>query len=244
MYRAVAQQWRARSAVYLFLVLVLCWTPGFVMMHKTLSLAFEGFRARVLPQIPTLAIHKGTISTPEAKPYVVDWNEAGAHLRVVIDTTGHYKTLSDADAIVLITANQAFVRRSAAEIRTYDFLRVKDAVYDQTRLRGWVDRFEKWTPRLLYPLIFILSFLKRFIQALFIALIGVMIVHAVEAKLSFSALFTLAIVSMTPSMILGGALSAADAEFPLQWLLLGLIGFGYFMFAINAATETPADDDA
>ncbi len=243
MYRSISQSWRARSAVYLFLVLVLCWTPGFVMMHKTITLAFDSFRARILTQIPSLTIEKGQLRTPEDKPYILDWSEAGTHLRVVIDTTGRYKTLEEAEAVVLITAKQAFVRRSLREVRTYEFSSVKDAVYDRAMVEKWVDRIEHWTPRLLYPALFLLSFLKRFIQALLVALIGILICHALEAKLNFAALFTLAIVSMTPSMVLGAALSAAGAQFPLQWLLLGLIGFGTFLFAINSATET-VDDDA
>jgi len=243
MYRAIARDWRARSLVYLFLVLILCWTPGFVMVQRSVERGFQRIRENTIPQIPTLSIEKGIVKTPENKPYVLEITESGQSMRIVIDASGRYKSLEDAQAIVLITDKHAMVRRSASETRTYDFTRIGDRTFGPAEAGKILDQIEKWLGPVLFPLIFLLSFVKRFLQSIITALLGLLMIRWVESDLTFPALLSLAIVSMTPTLIFSTILVAGHATFPLQWLVLGFLNFGYFLFAINAASDKNAEDE-
>jgi hypothetical protein len=242
LYREVAQTWRSRAAVYLFLVLVLCWTPAFVKLHRMIEDTFDSAREKVLPQVPTVRIEKGVLRTPELKPYILQITEGGQTLRVVIDTTGRYQTLEQAQAIVLITDKMAMVRRSNNEIRSYTFSTVKDTTFGPADVSRLMNLVQHWIGPIVYPFVFIFSYLKRLVQAVLTACIGLLLIQRLGAPLSFPALFSLATVSMTPTLVVSTFLGLGDAAFPLQWLLLGFVNFGYFLFAINAATDTDADD--
>jgi hypothetical protein len=242
MYRAIAQTWRARSAAYLFITLILCWTPGLVVMHKGMQRAFDTIRAVSLPQIPTLTIDKGELKTPENRPYVISFGEGLASAKIVIDTSGNVKTLEQAQAVVLVTRTQVLMRKSAAETRLYELSAIPHYVLDQTTLARVLTQIQRWLPWVVYPLIFLLSFVKRFIQAIITALIGLLLVHMLEARLDFAALLSLAIVSMTPMMVVTTLAGLSGTKIPLEGLLVSMVGFGYFLFAINAATDTTADD--
>lgn len=243
LYREVAEKWRARSLVYLFLVLLLCWTPGAVILHRSIERGVQNVRERVISELPALRFENGVLITPEPRAYVMEISDAGMTGRIVIDTTGKYRTLDEAHAIVLLTDKKAYVRRSSLQTNTYDFSRVKNMTFGPAEASTFLEKAQKWFPPILYPAIFILSFLKRVFQSLLTGLLGLFMIRWIKVEMGFPALFSLAVVSMTPTLIFSTVLSVGAATFPLDWLILGFVNFAYFLFAINAASDKNVDGD-
>jgi Protein of unknown function (DUF1189) len=238
-YRHVAKRWRPVAIAYLFFVLALCWTPTFLKMNWRITRGLQRVQAEVIPQIPVLRFENGQFTTPEAKPYILSFGSAKAPIDVIIDTTGRIKSLDGRPAFMLVTKNRLFIRQRTGEIRTYDLSksRARPFVLSPDRIRRILGPLKYWALGALYLFIFIASFLKRLIQAFLIALCGLVLASFMKLELDLGALLSLAIVAMTPAMALETVIGLTGKYTPWLWVLwFGLIS-GYFLFALNAASD-------
>jgi len=235
-YRSVASVWRAKAVLYLAVLLIGLSIPGLVKIQVSLHAGMKFFRQKIAAQIPDMTIVKGEVHTPEEKPYVVRL-KPGDEPFIVIDTTGKTQLLSSSGPSILVTRSQILMRKSVTETRIYDLSNVRFFSIDQERLDAWTQKLEKWLPVFLFPFIEGFWFVSRILTAVFFALVGLVLVAWLEAELHFAALLSLAIVSMTPSLILQTVLEAGSKHFPYQGLFFFALSFGYFLFAVNAATD-------
>src|SRR6266700_3606512 len=231
------QRWRGKAIVYLAAVLVLCWTHVLIRMHFQIKKAVQEARARFMPQLPVIRFEHGQVSTPENRPYLLRFG-APSNVVAIIDTSGHYTSLDGQEALLLITRDKCFLRQRG-EVRAYDLSKskAKPIILDQDFLEKIVHFVKVWTLPPFYVLIYALSFLKRLIEAFFIALVGLGLATLLETDLDLGELLSLAIVSMTPAMIFGTLLALSGKHVPLSWLLSMFLTLGYFIFAVNAASE-------
>jgi hypothetical protein len=238
LYRRV-QHWRGLALFYLAMVLVLCWTPLFIKAQVALNHLVDRVESGVVPQIPTIHFAYGQITTPENRPYIFRFGEGLKKMVVILDTSGHYSSLDAQEAQILFTRDKCFVRQKTGDVRTYDLSksRAKPMVIDQAFLHKVLTFFRRWSCIAIYPVVLVLSFLKRLMQAFFMALFGLALVSSFDVKLDVGELLSLGIVSMTPAMILQTLATGTGVHVPLSWLLWGLLIAGYFIFAINAASD-------
>ena len=199
----------------------------------------QHLQADVLPKIPVLRFENGEFSTPEAKPYVLSFGSAKVPFDILIDTTGRTKSLEGRSEFMLMTKNQLFIRQRSGETRMYDLSksRAKPFVLSPDRIEKALRPLKYWALGALYLSIFIASFLKRLIQAFFIALLGLVLASLMKLELDLGALLSLAIVSMTPAMVLETLLGLAGKPVYVIWLLGTALILGYFLFALNAASD-------
>ena len=237
LYRDV-QRWRGKALLYLAMVLLLCWTPVTIRMQLRLAGILQRAEEKVVPQMPQIQFAQGKISTPENRPYLYHFGEGAQKLGIIIDTSGRYTSLEGQDAQFLLTRNRCFIRQKTGEVREYDLSksRTKPMVINGQVLHKIFQLVRKWALLCLFVFIFVFSFLKRLIQAFLIALIGLALAMALETDLDLGELLSLAIVSMTPAMLLETAATLTGIQFRWMWLLWGLLILGYFVFAINAAS--------
>jgi hypothetical protein len=238
-YRHVANSWRPVAMAYLLGVLALCWLPTLIKMHWLITQGIRGIQADVLPQIPILRFENGEFMTPQAKPYILTFGTAKVPVDIIIDTTGHYKSLDGQKAFMLVTKNQLLIRQRTGETRSYDVSKsgTRSFVISPEGIKRVLRPLKYWALSALYLGLFFASFLKRLIQSFFMALFGLILVSIMKLELDLGALLSLAIVSMTPAMVLETLVSLYGK--PLHWIWLlwpGLI-LGYFLFALNAASD-------
>ncbi len=68
LYRDVARHWRGVCFGYLLLLLLLCWIPPMVKMHRGFAGFLRDDAPAVISQIPEIRIRDGLASTPEDRP--------------------------------------------------------------------------------------------------------------------------------------------------------------------------------
>lgn len=240
-YQTIRKQWRGAALVYLGLVLTLTSAPTYIQLHSGFKKGIEHLREKIVSQVPAFSITKGEVHTPKEIPYTITFGSDPKDV-VVIDTTGKNAPFQDLKATALLTKKTLFVRKSPTEIRIYDLTQVQDMQVDGDKLNHWINLLEKWFPIVFYPFVFGLLYAKAFFTAFFLAILGALLNRWVEADLSLAELLTLAIVSLTPRLLMDLFMQPTpNPSFGAMFLNIWLTVI-YFFFAINAATDTPVED--
>lgn len=237
-YREVGLQWKGICFGYLLLLLAICWIP----MMVRINTGFAGFVNKdappVVEQIPEITITDGQVSIEEPQPYFIrdpDSNDVIA----VIDTTGSIKSPEDANAFFLLTNTLIITKQSDFETRTVNLSQVKSFTVDSATITRWMHTAEKFLVIILYPLALLSSYVYRIIQALIYAAVGLLFASSCKVSLSYGALLRLAVVAMTPCIIIKTVFALAGVYFPCIGMLYILIILAYLYFGVYACSQTP-----
>lgn len=236
LYREVAANWKKLSYLYLLLLIGVCLIPVMFKMHALVSSYVLRKAPGIIRQIPTIKINKGNVSADVQMPYVIKDPETNTPL-VIIDTTGQTTSLKGSSALALLTKTDLQLKKSPTETRTLDLSSADGVVIDQSVVYDWIDTFLNYFIFVLYPFALLVSCSLRLVQALLFAIIGMGLRRTLKVSLNFSSLVSLAIVSMTPAIILDAAHNYIDVTVPSWWLIDFLVALGYFLFAMTSVTE-------
>ncbi len=244
LYIDVGLKWKGTGFGYLLLLLAVCWLPLTVKMHRGLSNFIDNETPPFLEQFPTITIDNGRASIDQPQPYYIkapDSNDVIA----IIDTTGEIQSLDNTDALILMTQTQLIHRESDTVTKTFDLAQIEGHhVLDKDTIQGFLSFFKA----LFFPIAFIFllfgSFLYRIIQALIYAAIGLLFASLCNANLSYAALLRVAVVAVTPCIIVNTVLELTTVNLPWAFLWYFLAALGYLLFGVNAisqAQETPIE---
>jgi len=236
LYKDVGSNWRGVAFGYLLLLLVVCTALRMVGLHRGLSKFVATEAPPFVDQVPTITISDGEVSIDRPEPHYIkvpDSNDVIA----VIDTTGTIQSLDDTDAKVLLTKTQVTWRQSEMETRSFDLAEVKHFVLDKDKIMGWLNIFKKYFTLVLFPVLLLLSYVFRIIQALIYGAIGLLFATWSNAKLQYAASVRLAVVAVTPCIIARTILGLASVHLPWAWFWFFLAAMGYLFFAVKANTE-------
>jgi len=239
LYRDVGLEGRGVGFLYLFLLLAVLWLVPMVGAHRGIAKWVDEEAAAVLEQVPPITVTDGVVSTPEDRPYVITDPATGETL-AIIDTTGATTSLDGTDTKFLVTRTSLMVRKSAAETRTFDLSQVKEFAIDRDRLEGWLSVLRTWLIIGIYPFVLAFSFAYRVVQALVYGAIGLALANALRVGLGYAATIRLAVLAVTPVLLLDAVMGLADARF-FGWSLVCLgIAMGYLFFGVKACATAPA----
>jgi len=238
LYREVGLYWKGVGFAYLLLLLAICWIPTMVTIHLAFSDFVDNQAPAVIDQVPEITITDGEVSIEEPQPYYItapDSNDAIA----VIDTTGKIQSIEDANTFCLLTKTNVMWRQSNYEIRTFDLSQVKSFVLNSDRIMRWLHIAEKFIVIAIYPFALMGSYAYRIVQALIYAAIGLLFASLCKVTLPYSALLRLAVVAVTPCIILNTVFGLVGAHLPYAWLIYLLITLlAYLFFGVKAVAET------
>ncbi|MHC4156072.1 MAG: DUF1189 family protein [Planctomycetota bacterium] len=238
LYRDVGLHWKGTGFAYLLLLLAVCWITPMVGIH----VAFSDFAANdappVIEQVPRITITDGEVSIDEPQPYYIKEPESGSVL-AIIDTTGTVVSLQDANTVCVLTKTRLIARKSEFETRTFDLSQVENFVLDSNRIMGWLDTTRRLLVVIMYPFALFGSYVYRIIQALIYALVGLLFAKWCNTALSYQALIRLAVVAVTPAIIISTVLSAAHVRLPYAGLFYLAVALGYLFYGVRACSYTP-----
>jgi len=233
-YADVAAHWRGLAFCHLLLLLLLAATV-YTLHFKNLIDAFIAAKApAIVAQVPPILITDGTVHVEVAQPYTIrepDSDRAFA----VIDTTGKLTSLKQTDALLLLTASRLTVRLGPDDIRIIDLSPIDALRIDQRTVSQWLREIQKWTPFILFPLALGFSFLFRSLQALLYGGLGVALASLLKKPVTYGAAVSVAIMAMTPVLLLDAVLMLANIALPLWGLWGFLLAVGYLVFGIRSA---------
>jgi hypothetical protein len=243
LYSDVCLQWKGTCFAYLLLLLVVCWIPSIVKIHRGICDFVDNEAPTVISQIPKITIVNGKASIEEPQPYHIIDPETD-EVFFIIDTTGTTTSLEETDALVLMTETQATIKKSEFETRTFSFSEFGDFTLDQEMITGWLTIMKKLAAPVLYPLAVLGSYAFRIIQVLIYAAIGFLFAYWCKSERSYASLIRLAVVAVTPCIIVRTVLDAGEVDIPVAGLWFFLLAMGYLFYGVRSASqdEGPTDD--
>jgi len=241
LYRDVALNWRGTCFGYLFVLLLFSWLLFAVKVHLSLVHFVDQNLPVVLEKIPDIKIKDGKVSVDAKQPLIIN-AEKGEPL-FILDTTGQYKSLDNTRAKVLLTDSALIFRKSPAETQTMDLSKIKDLSFDKSMVKYWVDIALTWAAPVIFLFALPFAFAYRIIQTLIYAAIGTAFVSSLRGSLAFSAVLRLAVISVTPVIVLDTVIFLAGVTIPWPlfsyWPACFGIAMIYLYRGVRAALENP-----
>lgn len=237
LYRDVGLNWKGVGFAYLLLLLAICTVPRMFKFQRGLSRFIDQEVPPLIEQVPKITIAKGQVSIDEPQPYYIKDPDSNDIL-AIIDTTGEIQSLDDTEAFALLTKTKLIHQQSKMEYRTYDLSQVQEFVLDKERITGWLDIIKKLLIPTLFPLMLLGSYIFRIIQALIYATIGLIFAVLCKTRLSYPALLRLAVVAITPCIIVRTVLESTSVHLPMAGLWFFLAAMGYLFFGVKANSQT------
>ena len=240
LYREVAKKWEGPGLVYLALLLVFCWAAQTTKTQIEITHFVKEDGTVFAHQVPDISISDGRVSTNVNTPYYI--KDRNGTVVAIIDLTGQYTSLESTNAKLLLTGDHLMVRNNG-RMRTTDLKNVKSFHMDQARAENWLHFVRTWAAIIFFLIALVFSFIYRAIQALIYALIGMLFANIMEVRLDYLTLMRLAIVAVTPAIIVDTLHGLWNIYTPLWSLVCFVIAMAYLAFGIKAnasqETETP-----
>ena len=241
LYIDVSQNWKGVNFLYLLLLLAVCLTPTMINLHRGVSNFVDNEAPAIIDQIPEITITDGQVSIKEAQPYYIMDPDSNKPL-AIIDTTGRIESLKETDALCLLTGNKVIMKKSNVENRTYDLSQVKSFAINSEQITGWLQTGKKFLAVAIYPFALLGSYMYRIVQVLIYAAIGLLFASLCNTKLSYAALIRLAVVAVTPCIIVSTALGLTGTSLPGFLYLVAALAYLFFAVKSNADIPVPHDD--
>jgi hypothetical protein len=242
LYIDVCQNWKGVNFLYLLLLLAVCWIPKMFNLHRGMSNFVSNQAPAIVNQIPEIKITNGRVSVIKPQPYYITDPDTNKPL-AVLDTTGRIESLKDIDALCLLTKNKLIIKKSDFENRTYDLSHVKSFSVDGEKINGWLQIGGKFLAVAIYPLALFGSYMYRIVQALIYAVIGLLFASLCYTKLSYTALVRLAVVAVTPCIIVATVLGLAGTYLPGFLYLVAALTYLFFAVKSNSGISVTSDDE-
>ena len=237
LYRDVGLHFKGVNFLYLLLLLVVCMLPVMIMVYIKFTNFANNEAPAIIEQVPEITIKNGKVSINEPQPYYIKDPKNGDVL-AIIDTTGQITSLGDTGALCLLTDNMLKTKKSEFESKAYDLSNVKAYVVDSERVTGWLNFMRKFVVVFVFPFTLLCYYLFRIVQALVYAAIGLLFASWCKVMLSYATLLRLAVVAMTPCLLVKAIFLIAGIRLPcLASLIFLIITLAYLFFAVKANSE-------
>lgn len=234
-YRDVAKNWGFASFVYLLILVILCSIPVLIKINSGVNEFMDIYAKKVIDQFPTVTMKNGELSIDKPSPYSIKDPDGKINI-IVFDTAGQFSSPEDADARVLVTNTAVIMAKSDTETRTYDLSEIKkDFSFGKEAVSEWAG-YIKYSIYIIAPIIWIWVYLVRILQALLLALVGLIFVKILKSGLTYGKLIIISIMANTPAIIIKTLLWPIGISIPHWWMLGLIISCGYLFFAVRCDT--------
>jgi len=246
LYKDVGANWRGVSFIYFFLLMALMWIPLAFKLQSGLNNFMADEAPKFIRQIPKITISKGEAKVDAEMPYFI--KDTNGKPLMAIDTTGRINALEEAGAMALLTKDKFIIKKSNVETRTFELSQIEELTIDQSSLYNMADAIRQWAIIFLYPFILAFSYGYRIILALLYALIGLLFARGLKVDLKYKAVISLAIISMTPAIIINTIYNYLELRIPYWFFISFVISMSYLYFGIKAnlqdGTAAPVNEEA
>jgi len=237
LYRDVGLNWKGVGFAYLLLLLAICSVPQMFKIQAWLSHFIDKEVPPLIEQVPRITITNGQVNVDVPQPYYIREPDSNDIL-AIIDTTGKTQSLVDTDAFALLTKTKLIYRKSDVEYRIHDLSDVREFVLDKGHITGWLNFAKKVFAPVFYPFIVLGMFLFRIIQALIYGVIGLLFASLCRVKLSYDSLLRLAVVAVTPCIIVNTIFEVFSFHLQMAGLWFFLMAMVYLLFGVKACSQT------
>lgn len=239
LYYDVGRNWQGTCLGYLFLLTAVCFIPFMAKIHTWYGDFADNVAPAIIIQLPELRIIDGELRFRAPQPYHIIDPET-EQVVVVIDTTGEITSLDETTAPVLITKTGVLTRTLGSDNYTIAFNTLENTTIDQRSITDWLSSMRKLIIPVVYPVAVLGTFAYRVIELILYAAIGMLLASWNGATFSFQAVFRLAVVALTPSIVGNALLASVGITIPFGGLFFFMVTMGYLFFGIKVCIQ-PAD---
>ncbi len=237
-YRFFIRQKTGKAVVYLLLLSLIIGLVGIIqplmLSSKMINEMIEGIETA----IPDFTFQNGKLDVEAEMPLII--GEGGS--TIIIDTSGgtNESILDSYDNAILILQDR-MIQKNYANQQATDFSLLQGISLDRSDVKNMLPLI-KWFMLLLFIILPPFIIAGRFLSALFVSIIGIIINSVKNTNLPYRDIFAISAYSMTLSLIIGTILDFAGVPFLLSTLVFYLISAVYTWGAINSIkrnTEIP-----
>jgi hypothetical protein len=236
MYRYMASDWKGTGFAYLLLLLIICWIITLIKVHVQVGNFIDNEASQIISQVPVITIAGGDASIKESQPYYIKDPDTGKDL-IIIDTTGKITSLDNSEALALIKKTEVVFKKDEFETRTISFEKFGDFTLDQALLNKIANIVKKSLAAVFFLFAVLGSFVFRIVQALIYGAIGMLFALINKSKMPYVTLLRLAVVAVTPCIIIKTLLNVFGVTIPYVRLLYFLITIGYLFFGVRSVSK-------
>jgi len=236
-YRDAVIHKKGNTFGYLALLVLICTIPLMISIIAGMNKFMKNDGMFILDQVPAITFSHGVASMDKESPYLIK-SKAGETLIVIdlSDSADISGTLSKAK--VLLTKNKLIAQQNENETRTYDLSKVQSFTLNEQKILGWYGY--AWVAYIIIFIFIVLGFyIYRLIQAVFNALIGLIISSLLKVNLDFTSLMYINMVAITPVAVIAAVLWSTDIHIPAKGWLGFILALGYITFGIMANRPQP-----
>lgn len=180
-------------------------------------------------KVPDFVFENGRLDVQGEMPIII--SDGGA--TVIIDTSGNTdeSVLDNYDTGILITADR-MIQKNYANKRVTDFSMLQGFKTDKAAVKKMIPLLKLVAPLILiFGSLFFIAI--KFLSALVISLVGLIINASRNTNLRFGEIFRLSAYSMTLPLVLGTLLDLVPYRIPMLWAVFYIISIVYLWGAIN-----------
>jgi len=238
MYREVAETWRGRSFLYLLILLFICLVViAGIFTVKIHAYTYNFAQGLTTSKLPTINFKSGVASTKTTIPYYIK-DIVSKKTIIIIDTNNKIRDFHQSKARILIQKRSISVKDSIGKIEQYFYPKQMTMDIGPKQIQTFLYSSRLWLSPLLFVIILfgglIISYAYRVIQILIYALIGKLFCAILKRELFYESLMSLAIISITPAIIISTILLVFDISYPFEWVSYFLLSMIYLFFIIKA----------
>ncbi len=215
-YRSAAREWGGLGYGYLFLLILSAGAVLSIPLHLSVSKFFNQEYPALVNQLPDFSIDQGEFHCDAEMPYEIKDPKTG-EVVAVIDTREEAKFPEGAK--IKIGKDKLVARRSAFESRTFEFAPIDN--FDKSILNSWVNTIANVIVPAFFLGFVLFGFVFAAFQALFYGLIGMLFAKILKIEVPYLALVRVAVVAITPVIVIDLALKAASINIPAWFLIAG-----------------------
>lgn len=236
LYRDVARNWKGLCFTYLLMVLAINLVPDMVRLHDDVDRFLTEEAPKIVRQVPTITISRGTASISEPVPYVINapWDKRPF---AIIDTSDGTDPAAKLNATIVLNRTKLTVKDDMSDVHTMDLSHIQDLVINQDLINRGIEDFKEYFIFALYPFALLFTFLYYVIQVLICSATGMLFARMRGLRLSARALIRLSVVAFTPPIVLQTIHTLLDIEFPYASVITLLFAICYLYFAVDSCSE-------
>lgn len=236
-YKSIKNNRFSKSFVYLLLLFLIIYFINGTRTYIATRIGVEELVAGMSTNIPEFRLENGEFSFEGEMPYYISSSTDEAF---VIDTTGQVSEsiLKDVSSGMLITRNMIYVKRNAIETREFSLTEFKGVTLTKSDVLEFLPKLS-WIVLIFIAFGFIFALGWKLLNAVILALLGLVASAAMGARLKFNNLLNISIYALTLPMLIQLAVNLYGYPLPRFGFIYWGISVLYVTMAVKSCKDEP-----
>ena len=236
-YRSIKDNKFSRSFVYLLLLFLIIYFINGTRTFVVTRIVVDELTTNLNMNIPEFRLENGEFSFEGKMPYYIS---SSTNEVFVIDTTGQVteSVLKDVGFGMLITKDRVYLKNSQLETRTFSLTELKGITLNKSDVAEFLPKLS-WIAIIFIAFGFIFVLGWKLINAVILALLGLIANAALKGRLKFNNLLNISIYALTLPMLIQLAVNLYGYPLPR----FGLIYWGISILYVALAVKSCRDEE-